>query len=76
MTPVARFAKAGWRLAYGCAAVIGFLLILITFTPVFRYCVSALSTPLGPQDLDTLIVLGQDTTQPDMLGIGSYWRSF
>ena len=76
MTRIARFANAVWRLVCGFAAILGFLLILVTFTPVLRYYVSALSTPWGPQDGDTLIVLGQDTTQPDMLGIGSYWRSF
>ena len=43
---------------------------------VWRYYVSALSTHSGAEYGDTPIVPGQDTTQPDMLGSGSYWRSF
>jgi uncharacterized SAM-binding protein YcdF (DUF218 family) len=61
-----------WRLA----ASLGFLLQLVTLTPVLRYGVSALSTGWGTEHGNTLIVLGQDVRAPDMLGIGSYWRSF
>jgi uncharacterized SAM-binding protein YcdF (DUF218 family) len=61
-----------WRLA----ALLGILVILVTATPVLRYWVPYLSTDWGPEKGDTLIVLGQDITAPDMIGIGSYWRSF
>ena len=64
--------KRFWRFA----ASLGFLVLLITFTPVLRYWVTALSTGWGTEQGNTLIVLGQDLTAPDMLGIGSYWRSF
>jgi uncharacterized SAM-binding protein YcdF (DUF218 family) len=61
-----------WRFA----AFLGLLLILVTATPVLRYWVCALSTPWGTDRGNTLIVLGQELTAPDMLGIGSYWRSY
>ena len=52
------------------------MVLLVTFTPVLRYWVAPLSTGWGTERGATLIVLGQDLTAPDMLGIGSYWRSF
>jgi uncharacterized SAM-binding protein YcdF (DUF218 family) len=61
-----------WRFA----ASLGFLVLLVTLTPVLRYWVNSLSTGWGTERGNTLIVLGQDLTAPDMLGIGSYWRSF
>jgi len=61
-----------WRFA----AVLGLLVLFVTLTPVLRYWVAALSTVWGTGRGNTLIVLGQDLTAPDMLGIGSYWRSF
>ncbi len=69
---LSRFVKWFWRFS----ALLGILLILVTATPVVRYGVSALSTQWGTDRGNTLIVLGQDVTAPDMLGIGSYWRSF
>ncbi len=65
-----------WRGIVRLAATLGFLMIFVTITPVLRYWVTALSTNWGPGDGDTLIVLGQDMTAPDMLGPGSYWRAF
>ncbi len=65
-----------WRWARGVAAALGFLVILITATPVLRYWVAALSGPWGPGSGDTLIVLGQEMTAPGMLGVGSYWRTY
>jgi uncharacterized SAM-binding protein YcdF (DUF218 family) len=61
-----------WRFA----AALGLLVVLVTLTPVLRYWVTSLSTGWGNGRGNTLIVLGQDVTAPDMLGLGSYWRTF
>jgi uncharacterized SAM-binding protein YcdF (DUF218 family) len=58
------------------AALLGFLHILITLTPVLGWWTSALASSWGPNDGDTLIVLGSDRTAPGVPGISSYWRSF
>src|SRR5438128_2081340 len=64
------------RWLYRFAALLGLLHILITVTPVLRWWTSALSSPWGADDGDTLIVLGSDRTAPGVPGISSYWRSF
>ena len=61
---------------YRFAALLGFLQLLITFTPVLGWWIGALSAPWGASKGDTLIVPGSDNIAPDVLGIGSYWRSF
>lgn len=71
-----RFARVVLVCIRGLATALGILLLVITFTPVLRYWVSALSAQWGSQDGDTLIVLGGDLTSPGMLGAGSYWRSY
>jgi len=58
------------------ATALGILMLVITLTPVLSYWISTLSTPWGSGDGDTLIVLGADITAPDMIGFGSYWRSY
>jgi uncharacterized SAM-binding protein YcdF (DUF218 family) len=58
------------------AATIGFLFLLVTFTPVTYWWTAALSSPWGPDQGDTLIVLGDEMTTPEVIGINSYWRSF
>jgi uncharacterized SAM-binding protein YcdF (DUF218 family) len=55
---------------------VGLLVALLTVTPVLRYWVSSLSTGCGTESGNTPIVPGQDVIAPDMLGIGSCWRSF
>lgn len=71
-----RFAAKVIAWIWRSAALLGLLVALVTVTPVLRYWVSLLSTSWGAENGNTLIVLGQDVTAPDMLGIGSYWRSF
>jgi uncharacterized SAM-binding protein YcdF (DUF218 family) len=73
---ITRFAASLLKWFWRFAAILGFLVLLVTLTPVLRYWVNALSTEWGNGGGNTLIVLGQDTTAPDMLGIGSYWRSY
>jgi uncharacterized SAM-binding protein YcdF (DUF218 family) len=68
--------QAGGRWLYRFAALLGMLHIAITATPILRWWIAALSSPWGPDDGDTLIVLGNDLTAPGVLGINSYWRSF
>lgn len=58
------------------ATGLGFLLILITATPVLRWWTAALSSPWGPDSGDVLVVLGSETYDADTLGLHSYWRSF
>ncbi len=71
-----RFAASLFKWFWRFAALLGFLVLLVTLTPVLRYWVTSLSTGWGTGRGNTLIVLGQDIAAPDMLGIGSYWRSF
>jgi uncharacterized SAM-binding protein YcdF (DUF218 family) len=64
------------RCLYRFAALLGFLQILITVTPVLGWWTAALSSPWGSNDGDTLIVPGSDSIAPGVLGISSYWRSY
>jgi uncharacterized SAM-binding protein YcdF (DUF218 family) len=76
LTSLTRFAARLFKWFWRFAATLGFLVLLVTVTPVLRYWVTSLSAAWGTGRGTTLIVLGQDLTAPDMLGIGSYWRSF
>ncbi|MCU1324804.1 MAG: hypothetical protein JWN34_174 [Bryobacterales bacterium] len=58
------------------AAVPGFILLLVTLTPVLRWWTNALASSWGPDSGDVLVVLGNESYAPDTLGIHSYWRSF
>jgi uncharacterized SAM-binding protein YcdF (DUF218 family) len=64
------------RWIYRFAAGLGFLVILISFTPVLRWWTAALSSPWGSDTGDVLVVLGGELYEPDTMGIHSYWRSF
>jgi len=57
------------------AAALGFLLIVISTTPVLAWWTDALSITWGSGTGDVLIVLGADTISSDMIGPNSYWRS-
>ena len=57
-------------------AALGFLMVLVTATPVLRYWTHALSAKWGPDDGDTLVLLGGGTIAADMLDLSSYWRAF
>jgi uncharacterized SAM-binding protein YcdF (DUF218 family) len=76
LASLTRFAGSLLKWFWRFAALLGCLVLLVTVTPVLRYWVASLSTGWGNGRGDTLIVLGQDVTAPDMLGVGSYWRSF
>jgi uncharacterized SAM-binding protein YcdF (DUF218 family) len=76
LASLTRSAAALLKWLWRFAALLGLLVMLVTLTPVLRYWVTSLSTGWGNGRGNTLIVLGQDLTAPDMLGIGSYWRSF
>jgi uncharacterized SAM-binding protein YcdF (DUF218 family) len=76
LASLTRFAASLLKWFWRFAALLGFLLLLVTLTPVLRYWVTSLSSNWGTGRGNTLIVLGEDLTAPDMLGIGSYWRSF
>ncbi len=57
------------------AACLGLLLIAVTVLPLLHYWTTALSAPWGDENGDVLITLGGDIVAPDMIGMGSYWRS-
>lgn len=63
------------RLAARVCTAVGFIVILVTITPVLKWWTQAFAGPWGSQDGDVLIVLGGDLTAPDLLGITSYWRA-
>lgn len=64
------------RWSFRFAAALGCLHILIVVTPVLGWWSQALSAPWGPDDGDTLIVLGSDSGNAGMVGVSSYWRCF
>lgn len=64
------------RWLHRTAAALGFLVILITVTPVLRWWTAALSSPWGPNQAEFLVIPGSEMFAPDTLGISSYWRSF
>lgn len=57
-------------------AALGLLMVVVTVTPVLRYWTHALSAKWGPDDGDTLVLLGSGTVAADMLDLSSYWRTF
>ena len=64
------------RWLHRTATALGFLVILITVTPVLRWWTAALSSPWGPNTAEYLVIPGGEMFAPDTLGISSYWRSF
>ncbi len=64
------------RWLYRFAATLGFLVMLVTVTPVLRWWTSALMSPWGPDQGDVLVIPGAEMLAPDSLGISSYYRSF
>lgn len=64
------------RWLHRTATALGFLVILITVTPVLRWWTAALSSPWGPNTAEYLVIPSGEMFAPDTLGISSYWRSF
>ncbi len=64
------------RWLYRTAAALGFLVILVTVTPVLRWWTAALSSHWGPNTGEFLVIPGAEMLAPDTLGLSSYWRSF
>jgi uncharacterized SAM-binding protein YcdF (DUF218 family) len=63
------------RWLVGAAAAFGFVIGAITFLPVLEPWISALRGNWTDSPGDTLIVLGNDITAGNVLGLGSYWRA-
>jgi uncharacterized SAM-binding protein YcdF (DUF218 family) len=57
------------------AAIFGLFIAAILILPVLNPWIRALSAPWSDAPGDTLIVLGNDSTEGGILGLGSYWRS-
>lgn len=67
--------KRLWNILRSLLAALGLMLILVTFTPVLGWWANALTGPWGDGKGKILIVLGGDLTNPEILGVTSYWRS-
>ncbi len=63
----------GWLVRI--AAALGFLFLLVTFTPVVSWYARLLAGPWDDPKGDTLIVLGGGTIDGTTLAHGSYWRA-
>ena len=57
------------------AAIFGLLVAAILLLPILNPWISALSAPWSDAPGGILIVLGNDSTEGGILGLGSYWRS-
>lgn len=55
-------------------ASIGFLYIIVTFTPILRWWATLLAGPWEDPKGEILVVLGSETNA-DIIGESSYWRS-
>jgi len=55
-------------------ALIGFLFILVTVTPIDSWWIGRLAGPWNAPQGDVLVVLGSDSVR-DVIGWSSYWRS-
>src|SRR5258708_27526012 len=55
-------------------AAIGFLYVLVSVTPIDRWCIRFLAGPGNDPKGEVLIVLGADSVN-DVIGAASYWRS-
>jgi len=56
-------------------AVVGLLVILVTFTPLDRWWTAALSGDWPDSRGRTLVVLGGSSTEMGLVGYSSYWRA-
>jgi uncharacterized SAM-binding protein YcdF (DUF218 family) len=74
MHALSRRAAAAFRWLYRFAALLGFLVILATATPLLKYWTNALSAPWGSGKGDVMVLLGAGSTAPDIIGFSSYWR--
>ena len=68
-------ARSAFRALYHGVAALGFLLLFVTVTPLLTYWTDALSAPWGNEKGDVMILLGAGATAPDIISLGSYWRS-
>jgi uncharacterized SAM-binding protein YcdF (DUF218 family) len=62
------------RLAFVCLAALGFLLLVVTFTPVVPWYARILAREWGDAKGDTMIVLAGGVIDAETLAPGSYWR--
>src|SRR5215831_2428513 len=64
-----------WRIGVSVCAIVGFLLLLVTFTPVTLWWARKLAGPWNDPSGETLIVLGGAMMEDGLIGQTSYWRS-
>jgi len=56
-------------------AAIGFICLVVTFTPLVSWWASALAGPWWDSKGETLVVLSGSNLDSDIIGDSSYWRS-
>ena len=74
MTPSNRF-LASWRICVRACAVLGLVLVIVTFTPLVRWWAMQLAGPWTDARGDVLIVLSGNILGNGIIGETSYWRS-
>lgn len=62
------------RLIFVCFAALGFLLVVVTFTPLVSWYARILGGEWGDSKGDTMIVLSGGVIDATTLAPGSYWR--
>jgi uncharacterized SAM-binding protein YcdF (DUF218 family) len=70
-----RFLRPIRRVLVRLAAGIGFLFLLVTFTPLVSWYTHLLAGPWDDPTGDTMIVLGGGSIDENTLAHGSYWRA-
>jgi uncharacterized SAM-binding protein YcdF (DUF218 family) len=63
------------RILYHAAAVLGFMMVVVTATPLLRWWISMLDRPWRAPGGDVLIVLAADALEDGTVGEFSYWRA-
>lgn len=64
-----------WRLAVGLLGLLGFLVVLVTTSPVVLWWAKWLAGPWNDPEGEVLIVLAGSVLSDGTLGESSYWRS-
>ncbi len=70
-----RWLRRAFRAAVYACAVLGFLFLLVTFTPLVSWWATLLAGPWEDPSGDVLIVLGGGVLEDGVIAEGSYWRS-
>src|SRR5579871_1653958 len=67
--------RRAFRAVTAVLAAAGFLLAVVTTTPLVKWWAHALAGPWGDPKGETLIVLGGSMLDHGVIGLSSYWRA-